>query len=78
MKLIEGGNVFILMFYERDEDPCICNVYGCRELAVAEMRKRNKRFVDSKFLTDEGDFDFDHYDCDDTSYYDVLNFELIC
>lgn len=77
MKILEGSYVFILMYYNPDDDDCICEVYANEKQAREECRRRNKDYVDHECLTEEGDFDHNHYDSADFDYYDVVKYQII-
>lgn len=77
MKILEGSYVFILMYYDPDEAPCICDVYASQDQARSECRRRNKEYVDHKCLTEEGDFDHNNYDSADYDYYDVVKYKIL-
>lgn len=77
IKVLDGARVYILMYYDPDEDPCICDIYASKEKAREEARRRNKQYCEPESLTEDGDFNSDDYDSCEYCYYDVLTYTLV-
>ena len=76
-KIVEGARVFVLKYFDPEDEPTICDIFVSKEKAVAEKRRRNKTYVSGECFTEEGDFNYDEYDTCDWCYYEILEFELI-
>lgn len=77
IKVLEGARVYVLMYYDPDEDPCICDIFASKEKAREESRRRNKQYCETSPLTEDGDFDIEHYDSCEYCYYDIVSFTLV-
>lgn len=76
-KIFEGSKVFVLMYYDTDDDPCVCDIFVSKEKAEAEKRRRNQQYCGGNCFTPDWDFNYDEYDSSEYSYYEVLEFELV-
>lgn len=76
-KIIEGAQVFVLIYYDPDQDPYIVSVFGSKEKAQETKREKNRNMSETECFDENGDFDYDNYDTCDYGYYDILQFDLI-
>jgi len=76
-KIVEGAKVFVLKYFDPEEDPTICDIFVSIEKAIAEKRRCNKTYVADECFTEEGDFNYDEYDTCDWRYYEVSEYNLV-
>ena len=77
MKIVEGSHVFLVVYYDPEDDMTICQAYADRNKAKADARARNKDMFDTSCFDENGDFDYDNHDSADWAFYDVVEMSII-